>query len=276
MGNKVFYKYRPANDYTIALLEKQKIKFSCADEYNDPFDSKLTINMDYDNDIGSILQQLEETPIDEGEKLVIREKIRSGNFKNQLVEASRIAAGRTVMSACFAGNPEDLLLWSHYADSHKGVCIGIRDCSSTDISAMKFNVENCCPYPDGTFDDSFSDGLFLVYKVNYSDFGVVVWNPYVDNFKVFIDAHMNKAKCWEYEDEYRLIVPAKAFKSKILCFDPRYLVEVYLGCCIEPSFRTKVLQVLKANYLSKGIDVKVFEMVRSMEQFALEKKELAI
>ena len=91
-----------------------------------------------------------------------------------------------------------------------------------------------------------------------------------------MDAHRNKAKCWEYEDEYRLIVAAKAFRSKILCFDPRYLVEVYLGCCIEADFRTKVLQVLKANYLTKSVDVKIFEMVRSKKRFALEKKELAI
>lgn len=276
MCQKVFYKYRPANKFTIALLEKQEIKFSFAEEYNDPFDSKLIIKTNNDVDIDSILRQLEETPIDKDEKLVLREKIISDNFKNQLVEASRIAARRTVMSACFAGKSDDLVLWSHYANSHKGVCVGLRDCSSTDIHKMKFNIEGCCPYPDGSFDGSFLDGIFPVYKVNYSDSGIVEWNSFVDNFKIYMDAHRTKARCWEYEDEYRLIVPAKAFKSKILCFDPRYLVEVYLGCCIEPSFRTKVLQVLKANYLSKGIDVKVFEMVRSMEQFALEKKELAI
>jgi hypothetical protein len=274
MGNKVFYKYRPANNFTIALLEKREMKFSNADEYNDPFDSKLIINTN--NDIDSTLQQLEETPINEAEKLVPRELIRSGNFKNQLVEASRIAARRTIMSSCFAGNSDHLLLWSHYADSHKGVCVGLRDCSSTDIPGMKFNIEDCCPYPDGSFDDSSSDGLFPVYKVNYSDSGIVEWDPSVDNFKIYMDAHRTKAKCWEYEDEYRLIVATKAFRSKILCFDPRYLVEVYLGCCIEVGFRTKVLQILKANYLSKGIDVKVFEMVRSKKRFALEKKELAI
>ena len=87
-----------------------------------------------------------------------------------------------------------------------------------------------------------------------------------------MDAHRNKAKCWEYEDEYRLIIARGAFKSKILRFDPHYLVEVYLGCCIEPEFRAKVLQVLKANYLSNDIDVKIFDMVRSKKRFALEKK----
>jgi len=277
MGNKVFYKYRSANDYTIALLEKQEIKFSNAEEYNDPFDSKLTLNMDSYDDVDSILQQLEETPIDESKKLVLRERIRSGEFsKNQSEKVTSIAAERTIMSSCFAGKFDDLLLWSHYADSHKGVCVGLRDCSSTDIPGMKFNIniEDCCSYPDGSFDGS--DGLFPVYKVNYSDSGIVEWNPIIDDFQIYIDAHRNKAKCWEYEDEYRLIVPTKLFRSKILRFDPNYLVEVYLGCCIEAGFRAKVLQVLKANYLIKGVDVKIYEMVRSKKRFALEKKELAI
>jgi len=173
------------------------------------------------------------------------------------------------MSSCFAGNYENLLLWSHYANSHKGICIGFRNCSSTDILGMKFNVEDCCS------DSEYSDGVFPVYKVNYSDSGVIEWNLFEDNIKIFIDAHRIKAKCWEYEEEYRLILAKESFTSKILCFDPRFLVEVYLGCCIDADFKTKVLQVLNENYLSKDIDVKVYQMIRSKKRFALEKTELA-
>ena len=273
MYQKVFYKYRKADDFTIALLEKQEIKFSCAEEYSDPFDSKLIVNIDIDNDIDSILRRLEKTTIDEGEKQVLRERIRRGEFSNnQFVKTASIVAERIIMSSCFAGNFKDLLLWSHYADSHKGICIGLRNCSSTDIAAMKFNVKDCCLDSNSTY----SDGLFIVHKVNYSNSDIGEWNPFVENIQVFIDAHRNKAKCWKYEDEYRLIVVAKEFNSNILCFDPYYLVEVYLGCCIKYDFREKVLQVLKANYLNKGIDVKVFEMFRSKTRFALEKKELVI
>ena len=273
MCQKVFYKYRPADGFTIALLEKQEIKFSFAEEYNDPFDSKLIIKTN--GDIEAFLQRLEETPIEEARKLVLRERIKSGEFTwDQRINAASETAKRTIMSSCFAGNSENLLIWSHYADSHKGVCIGIRDCSGTDFPGIKFNVEDYCLYPDGSFDGAYSGGVFPVYKVNYSDSGIVVWNPDVDSFEIFMDAHRSKANCWEYEDEHRLIIPTNAFRSKILCFDPRFLMEVYLGCCIETDFRTKVLQVLKANYLNKGINVKVFEMVRSKKKFALEKREL--
>jgi hypothetical protein len=137
---------------------------------------------------------------------------------------------------------------------------------------MKFNVEGCCTDTE----EPLSSGLFPVYKVNYSDSGIVEWKPFEDDTQIFIDAHRNKAKCWEYEEEYRLIVPRGAFASRILRFDPRFLVEVYLGCCIESDFRTKVKRILKVEYLAKGIGVKVFQMVCSKKRFALEKEELEV
>jgi hypothetical protein len=271
MDSKVFYKYRPADDFTIALLEKQEIKFSLAEEYNDPFDSKLIINVDSGTD--RILQRLEDTPIDESKKQNIRKRIKSGEINNdEYMKAAYQAAKGTIMSSCFAGNPENILLWSHYADSHKGICVGIRDCSSTDIPAMKFDVKSCCTDPNGPH----ADGLFLVYKVNYSDSGIVEWNLFNNDIKVFIDAHRNKAKCWEYEDEYRLIIPRGSFKTNILPFDSRFVVEIYLGCCIEAGYRKKVEQIIKANYLDMGIAVKVFKMVPSKKRFVLEKEAMII
>jgi Protein of unknown function (DUF2971) len=271
MDSKVFYKYRPANDFTIALLEKQEMKFSLSEEYSDPFDSKLIINVDSDTDL--ILQRLEDTPIDESKKQSLRKRIKSGEITNsEYLQVAYKAAERTIMSSCFAGSPDNLLLWSHYADKHKGLCVGIRDCSSTDISAMKFDVEGYCT----SLNDPHFSGLFPVYKINYSDDGIVEWKLFNDDIKTFIDAHRNKANCWKYEDEYRVIVPQGSFTSQILPFDNRFLVEVYFGCCIDSSFRSKAIEIIKARYLKKGIMVRVFQMVRSKKLFVLEKKEISI
>lgn len=271
MASKVFYKYRPADEFAIALLENQEIKFSYAEEYNDPFDSKLIINADSTTD--NVLKCLEETPIPEKNKKHLRELIRSGDITvDEYLQVAYKTAECTIMSSCFSGNSDSLLLWSHYADSHKGICIGIRDCSSTDISAMKFDVEDCCTSPD----DSHYSGLFPVYEVNYSDDGIVEWNVFDDDIKIYINAHRNKAKCWKYEDEYRIILPQKSFKSQIIPFDPRFLVEVYFGCCIDSYFRSKAIEIIKARYLEKGIMVRVFQMVRSKTLFDLETHEVVI
>lgn len=271
MSSKVFYKFRPPNEFAIALLDKHEIKFSFAEEYNDPFDSKLILNVDSNTE--SILQRLEETPIPESKKQTVRRGIISGEVTtDELLRLACAAAKRTIMSSCFAGSPHNLLLWSHYADSHRGICIGLRDCSSTDIAGMKFDVEDCCTDPS----DPHALGLFPVHKVNYSDAGIVEWSAFDDDIQIFIDAHRNKAECWKYEDEYRLIVPRGAFKSQVLRFDPRFLAEVYFGCCVDSDFRSRIQQVIRVRYLDMGIRVSVFQMVPSKKQFVLEKEELAI
>lgn len=273
MNSKVFYKYRPANDYTIALLERQEMKFSYADEYNDPFDSKLVI--DVGNDIGSILDGLDATSLHEGLKQVIRSKIESGEFQKEDYEQLVYEAlmNHKVMSSCFSGTYKNIILWSHYADSHNGICVGIRDCSSTNIPMMKFNVQDCCSAPN----DPHANGLFLVHRVNYSDKGIIQWNPFSnDIIQPFIDAHRNKAQCWEYEDEYRLIVPSKVFCTTILQFDPSYVVEIYLGCCIDSDFCQVVKRLMKKGYLDKGISVRVTQMVLSKDRFALEEEAVLV
>lgn len=265
---RVFYKYRPANSYTISMLRNREIKFSYAEEYNDPFDSKVVINLE--DDIDSVLRKLEDTPLDPAVKHNVRTRLLNGEIS--LEEITRVAykaAKRTIISSCFSTQFDNLLLWSHYAESHKGVCVGIRSCSNTHIPGLKFDTG----YTYSSQEPLLS-GLFPLYKVNYSDSGIVEWELFKDDIKIFMNAHTNKAKCWEYEDEYRLLVPYSEFNSTIFYFDPRFLVEVYLGCSIEPDFQMEVQQAIRECYLKKGIDVKVFKMVSSKKHFELEKLEL--
>ena len=272
---ETFYKYRPANDYTVSLLKKYEIQFAYAEEYSDPFDSKVIIKKE--SDIDAVLRKLETTPIDEEEKRSLRKRIEEGGIVfEQLRMAAYEAAKHSIMSSCFSTKSDNLLLWSHYAESHKGICVGIRNCSSTDIPGMKFNIRDSDLSPGPISSEIYERGVFVVYKVDYSDSGIVEWEIYKDNFKILMDAHTTKAKCWEYEDEYRLLLARNAFRSRTLNFDPRFLVEIYFGCRIETEFQTKVQQVLKECYLNKGIPVKVFQMVASKKNFALEKIELRI
>ena len=84
--------------------------------------------------------------------------------------------------ACFAQNKNEeeqdalynLLMWSHYDDSHKGICIEYEDKS-------------------WAINEGYS-GMKIMYKeqVGVSDRGSIM---------VFY-----KHKCWEYENEYRMIV----------------------------------------------------------------------
>lgn len=91
--------------------------------------------------------------------------------------------------SCFSVNPKNILMWSHYANSHKGI-------------VYKFDTN--------LFNDN-KDKKFInkAIKVNYSkNNGYELLNyAIVDNedSKQYVYELITKAKDWEYEQEYRYI-----------------------------------------------------------------------
>ncbi|MDB5288422.1 MAG: hypothetical protein JWR05_3371 [Mucilaginibacter sp.] len=79
---------------------------------------------------------------------------------------------------CFTTNHESTLMWSHYAQHHRGVCL--------------------------VFDTHCDVESFMVAKVRYTD--EFIPRNYFDNqTNAAMILLTTKSKAWEYEDEYRLI-----------------------------------------------------------------------
>lgn len=100
---------------------------------------------------------------------------------------------------CLTPHNDNLLMWAHYADSHKGVCIEYD--LQTDINAF------CFPK-----------------KVEYSD-DYMRFN-YVKNHEHVTDCIFHKSSAWSYEDEYRIVrlgqvreaVEINSLAIKSICF----------------------------------------------------------
>ncbi|MFO1305648.1 MAG: DUF2971 domain-containing protein [Burkholderiales bacterium] len=122
---------------------------------------------------------------------------------------------------CVTTNPLEHLLWAHYADSHRGVCI-IFDATQSPIdAAMAVDYSERFPTIDLSSTDDALTGTLL-----------------------------SKASFWKYEDEYRLIarerrpeIPTDFFETRDsqLIIDPRLVVGVILGCRISERDRCAVL-----------------------------------
>ncbi len=122
----------------------------------------------------------------------------------------------TTKLLCFTTNYDNLLMWSHYANSHKGICI-------------QFNMKN---YPIDL------QGPRLL-KVNYNDYKdrleITTKDFVLDHIKFMIRVEENKytkEKKWKYEDEWRLIFnfnPEKLSKNSILHVSPEIVKNIFLG-----------------------------------------------
>lgn len=120
------------------------------------------------------------------------------------------------------------LMWAHYADNHKGICIQYKVKPSNIVDDNKiivrlFDVDYDKPFPlDGDI-------------------------PFVDSLRV-------KGDFWRYEKETRLILYSRD-KVGDYCSLGGYEIEaVYMGCRIEPDRRNYLKGLLK------GTGIKLYQM----------------
>jgi hypothetical protein len=203
--NWKFFRYRAVNEYLWQELELAEL-FACSpDKLNDPFDCQI-------DPLASLRRAIKDCENRERRE-VLHEIL--GEFETQDPREK----DRGI--CCFSVSAESHLMWSHYADSHKGVCL-------------------LYDFPADYFPDKYryerDDNLYFVgcAKVEYGDNDYYKWltegqldDPIPDEpvacaaAKLFV----TKAKCWSYEEEARIIVSEEAFLS----YEKSFLKQVIFG-----------------------------------------------
>jgi hypothetical protein len=127
------YKYRPLNEWTISTIVNSAIYFSTADGFNDPFDCRLRYSYDgTDTEWREALQKLvrrTSPQISHAEAIrIVTEKMNAGLHRDetaldQMWDGIQSQHRPKNGILCLAASPKNILMWSHYADSHKGCCL---------------------------------------------------------------------------------------------------------------------------------------------------------
>lgn len=189
---KYFYKYRSIedtnnlqDDYVIdALLNNQAI-FSSRTNFNDLFDSKIEL-------VRPTPRQIKELSgsVEKADKTFLKNCIDKGSFSNlglEQIENIENSFNKLIDSYAFLSaskNPKSNLMWSHYANSHKGFCIEFK---SNFLKADKVSYQSTIPKLN------MIDMLRLKFKlINGEELGQHIWQS--------LRTKLNE---WEYEDEYR-------------------------------------------------------------------------
>ena len=182
----VLYKY--CSIATAERIFQSGLRLSSVTSFNDPFDSRFVAKWPSDEDV---IRRVKEIAQKEGwsaditsarieEALRRKREYPDGNTpeRREMAEKQGIS--------CFSEVRDSILMWGHYADKHKGVCIGVR------FQAMS---------------DSFRLAGFrhVTPKVNYSD-AFPEWTVGTDNEREnVLKAMTTKASCWKYEQEWRVM-----------------------------------------------------------------------
>lgn len=119
---------------------------------------------------------------------------------------------------CLTEAPDDILMWSHYADSHRGVCLGFAADGASFHTALRVRYELARP----------------------------VVNPIKHDPDEMLEmALLTKARHWEYEREWRVI--RYRLGAGVYQHDPGELVEVVMGCQMEPETKDIVRELVAAH-----------------------------
>lgn len=223
----VLYQYRSINDHLRDMLIQKHIWVANPLSFNDPFDCAIPISTS-------------STP--EEAILCTTELLKgmdvSTQFRTEALKAAHLGrlhdperlqqALQTTMSqtgvACFSKVPKDILMWSHYASQHEGVCIGFDPSVFWLCQAQRVNYEEELPF-------------LKMSELLLSE-------------QALIRHLITKSKHWAYEQEWRFFRADTKFQSnhdsrRATPFPPEAVRSVIFGCRVSPKRRSEILMLLR-------------------------------
>ena len=170
-----------------------------------------------------------------GEKFYPEEKDSVDKMRNsiQQLEANVVQKLMGIFRiGCLSADHKNPLMWSHYADSHRGFCV------EYDFGTPNRATLSLLPLP-------------VVYS---HDRPLVPWYVAFNNTPENIMAAnkdillglLTKDSSWEYEREWRLLIDTK---KPALCQMPKITCG-YLGACISDANRAKIIDIAKEKHFA--------------------------
>jgi hypothetical protein len=196
---KDVYKYRGLGEYTDDIIQNQKLWFSSASDFNDPFDCNLSETNNHTlSDFQSWLDTQNVAPKEKA-TYVSHFHQDPSRVRDVCLKNWQDATNSKGILALSKTN-SNILMWSHYADKHEGVVL--------------------------VFDMTRDPGFFVtpmnvIYGPNYT-----ALNYFRDGEKAILANLTTKADLWSHEQEIRIIKKSKGLHP----FDPDCLREVFFGC----------------------------------------------
>ena len=197
------FKYRSiSSENTDKIFTDHTLWFEHPNKFNDPFDCWANIQS---VDLSGISCIINRSGLSKQDKRICE------LGKQSLTPQALKQAVDKVMSnlgvCCLGMDEKNILMWSHYSEDHKGIC-------------LQFDV----------LEDS--DFFTLAIPVRYVD-QMPIYNHPDDEKFIFEKIIQPKSKCWEYEKEVRIVKTPSDInrnKNQAFRFKPQSLKKVIFGC----------------------------------------------
>lgn len=221
------------------IFTEGTLYFSKPRDFNDPWDCRPFFNksgLDDPNEYESAVRwfvhcdRTRNTSLSDEEHVQREQELRANRkllewMIDQMTSDMERAIQTQYRVYCLSTHPDSTLMWSHYSDSCKGLC-------------LEFAVRN----------EFFCGALPIEYLGSYPLFSVAASDEYAN-----LRPLLTKSEVWEYENEFRLVASEHPFvfpgvpttKEGFLPFPKDALQSVIVGALMPPSDREVVRSLVK-------------------------------
>lgn len=253
------YKYRcwdDKHDEHKRWLSSPEIYFANPIDFNDPFDCTVKYDWSLIRDeylrsrIEDVLKQ-QRPGIDTDElqskvdyRMTQKEKLKPVTRKTRVEQVEDIGI------CSFGGVPDSILMWSHYASSHSGICI------EYDVRALMSHIFE-------RYEED-NDILIDLYGVRYEKDYPRRSPEHLSDKDYTATFLTRKFADWSYEQEYRLVWDGRS--KRPLSISRAAISKIYLGCEMDDSAVRDVVNTVK----SFGLKAQVLKASRRSLSFSLD------
>nr|WP_320119976.1 DUF2971 domain-containing protein [uncultured Marinifilum sp.] len=251
-NQKYIFKYSAINDNLNKLLINSTLWFGQAKYFNDSFDSRYLIQADPTNDdmmkfYWSIKYNRPYIPNGDNPNFSdFKASFKPPSNKDFISDLEKYHFSKVISPrfgvCCFTENCNEQLMWSHYADSCKGVCL-VFDRSKATKDVSKFN--------------------FRLNKIRYrKNLPTIFWDSCN---KVIGNVFHTKLENWKYEKELRKVYLLEDLSSdRSVEFDPETLIGIIFGHNCNDSEKLTIQNLVKQ--LPKYKNVQYWEAVPNIQE----------
>lgn len=223
--------------YFIDSLANNYIYFSDMNELNDPFEKKINLIFEIVREEkelevkkkyfvsflkeayakkGGLTEKLKKEIKDINESTIDEFNDVIADFCNLYINVMNHGNDLRYRTCCFTKRCDSLLMWGHYGDGMRGVC-------------LKFN---------------FSQNSVHLLSVKYADEvqSFSIWEHIENKNDYIYDLHSTKSSVWSYEEEVRMVQTGDVVYGR---YEPAALDEIIFGCKIEADNVSEVFKSIK-------------------------------
>src|SRR3990172_1850957 len=238
----VLYRYTTLSANSFSCLINKTVWFADPRSFNDPFDCRFSILESSPKSFKMPAKLGAEIMVEKFNACKKGEEYDSSKEYRYKLEKALNEIGVLCMSIC----NDNMLMWSHYADNHQGFCLGFKM-----IGNDKFKVRP------------------VVYEGKYIEFKI---EDFADNLDMYIkDVIFNKASCWAYEKEYRIVIEipnGEDSRRNVKWGHFMTLDSVYLGYKTPEHHRDAIKNIFKSDS-----SIKIIEMEQVPGQLQVKPKD---